>query len=103
MAPWLWIFTGFGVKGTLEEALRCWGFITALCPMTSFLVLTSLECLRGSQPPGPPFETGTRVWVCGPNKGGRDFVSFLHLLVYYWTLALSLLKCEAVFYQMNCL
>ena len=50
--------------------------------MTSFLVLTSLKCLRGSQPPGPPFETGTRVWVSGPNKGGRDFVSCLHLSVY---------------------
>ena len=58
------------------------GFYLRFMSNDELLVLTfTLMSERSPSRPGP-LETGTRVWVCGPNKGGRDFVSFLHLLVF---------------------
>ena len=55
------------------------GFYLRFMSNDELLVLTFT--LMSERSPGP-LETGTRVWVCGPNKGGRDFVSFLHLPVF---------------------
>ena len=46
-------FFAFGIG---EVGFGQSGIATALCQMTSFLVLTSLKRLRGSQPPGPPLK-----------------------------------------------